>query len=164
RGSIDLAEGLVWAINKKHYSNTSPPVVFKDLVIVGSGVGDRLMYKNDPPGDVRAFNARTGKVARSFHTIPQPGEVGNDTGKYDSASRPNLVTSTGVGKKIDAVVQLTKQGFAYVFDRVTGVPVWPIEERPVPQSDVPGEETSPTQPFPTKPPAFTEQGATLDDA
>ena len=74
------------------------------------------------------------------------------------------MTITVDGKKIDAVVQLTKQGFAFVFDRVTGKPVWPIEERPVPQSDVPGEETSPTQPFPTKPPAFTEQGVTLDDA
>ena len=65
---------------------------------------------------------------------------------------------------IDAVVQLTKQGFAFVFDRVTGRPVWPIQERPVPQSDVPGEQSSPTQPFPTRPPAFTEQGASLDDA
>ena len=61
-------------------------------------------------------------------------------------------------------MQLTKQGFAFVFDRVTGEPIWPIEERPVPQSDVPGEETSPTQPFPTKPPPFTPQGVTLDDA
>ncbi|PYR56102.1 MAG: hypothetical protein DMF91_22685, partial [Acidobacteria bacterium] len=62
------------------------------------------------------------------------------------------------------VVQLTKQGFAYVFDRVTGKPVWPIEERPVPPSDVDGEHAWPTQPFPTKPPALTEQGVTLDDA
>jgi quinoprotein glucose dehydrogenase len=76
----------VWAINKKHYSNTSPPVVYKDLVILGNGVGDRLMYKNDPPGDVRAFNARTGKMAWSFHTIPQPGEFGNETWKNDSWS------------------------------------------------------------------------------
>ena len=68
------------------------------------------------------------------------------------------------GRRIDAVVQLTKQGFAYVFDRVTGRPVWPIEERPVPQSDVPGEQSSPTQPFPTAPPPFTPQGVTLDDA
>jgi quinoprotein glucose dehydrogenase len=83
---------------------------------------------------------------------------------YDPGSPPNLVTITVDGKKIDAVVQLTKQGFAFVFDRVTGAPVWPIEERPVPQSDVPGEATSPTQPFPTKPPPFTEQGASLDDA
>ena len=68
------------------------------------------------------------------------------------------------GRTIAAVVQLTKQGFAFVFDRVTGAPVWPIEERAVPQSDVPGEKTSPTQPFPTRPPAFTEQGVSLDDA
>ena len=58
---------------------------------------------------------------------------------------------------------MTKQAFTYVFDRATGQPVWPIEERPVPQSDVPGEQTSPTQPFPTKPPAFDRQGVTLDD-
>ena len=74
-GEIDLAEGLLWPINRKHYSNTSPPVVYRDLVILGNGVGDRLMYKNDPPGDVRAFDARTGKLAWTFHTIPQPGRV-----------------------------------------------------------------------------------------
>ena len=74
------------------------------------------------------------------------------------------MTITVDGKKIDAVVQLTKQGFAFVFDRVTGTPVWPIEERPVPPSDIPQEHASPTQPFPTKPPAFTPQGVTLDDA
>ncbi len=83
---------------------------------------------------------------------------------YDPASPPNLVTITVNGKRIDAVVQLTKQGFAFVFDRVTGTPVWPIEERPVPASDVPGEEAWPTQPFPTAPPPFSEQGMTLDDA
>ena len=74
------------------------------------------------------------------------------------------MTITPDGTRVDAVVQLTKQGFAFVFDRVTGRPVWPIEERPVPTSDVPGEVAWPTQPFPTKPPAFTEQGVTLDDA
>ena len=223
-GVVDLSEGLVWAINKKHYTNTSPPVVYKDLIIVGNGVGDRLTYKNDPPGDVRAFNARTGKLVWKFNTIPQRGEFGNNTwdagswqftghtnvwapmsldesrgllympvstpsndyyggrrpgqnlfaesivcldantGKrkwhyqivhhglwdYDPASAPNLVTITVDGKRIDAVVQLTKQGFAFVFDRVTGKPVWPIEERPVPRSDVPGEASWPTQPFPTE--------------
>jgi quinoprotein glucose dehydrogenase len=61
-------------------------------------------------------------------------------------------------------VQLTKQGWAFVFDRVTGRPVWPIEERPVPRSDVPGEASWPTQPFPTRPPAFESQGVTLEDA
>ncbi|HEX4916250.1 MAG TPA: pyrroloquinoline quinone-dependent dehydrogenase [Vicinamibacterales bacterium] len=237
-GVVDLSEGLVWKINKKHYTNTSPPIVYKDLVIVGNGVGDRLMYKNDPPGDVRAFHARTGKLAWKFNTIPQRGEFGNNTwdgqswqftghtnvwapmsideqrgllympvstpsndyyggrrpgqnlfaesivcldantGRrqwhfqivhhglwdYDPASAPNLVTITVDGKRIDAVVQLTKQGWAFVFDRVTGRPVWPIEERPVPRSDVPGEASWPTQPFPTKPPAFESQGVTLDDA
>ncbi len=237
-GEVDLTEGLLWPINRKHYANTSPPVVYKDLVILGSGVGDRLMYKNDPPGDVRAFDARTGKPAWTFHTIPQPGEFGNETWQdgsfkftghtnvwapmtldaergllympvstpsndyyggrrpgsnlygeslvcldaatgtrkwhfqlvhhglwdYDPASPPNLVTLRVNGRRIDAVVQLAKQGFAFVFDRVTGKPVWPIEERDVPQSDVPGERSSPTQPFPTRPAPFVEQGVTLDDA
>jgi len=237
-GSIDLSEGLVWAINRKHYTNTSPPIVYKDLVILGNGVGDRLVYRNDPPGDIRAFSARTGKQVWTFHTIPQPGEVGNDTWEndawsytghtnawppmtlddarglvyvplgtpsndffggrrlganlfaealvcldantgarkwhyqivhhglwdYDNPSPPNLVTIHVDGRAIDAVVQLTKQGFAFVFDRVTGKPVWPIEEKPVPASDVPGERAWPTQPVPTRPPAFTEQGVSLDDA
>jgi quinoprotein glucose dehydrogenase len=238
KGTIDLSQNLAWPINKKHYSNTSPPVVYKDLVIVGAAVGDRLSYRNDPPGDVRAYDARTGKLAWTFHTIPQAGETGNDTWKhdawkftghtnvwapmsldaargllympvstpsndyyggrrlgsnlfaesivcldaatgerkwhfqivhhglwdYDPASAPVLATLNVDGKSIDAVVQLTKQGFAFAFDRVTGAPVWPIEERPVPQSDVPGEESWPTQPFPTKPEAYTEQGLTLADA
>ena len=67
------------------------------------------------------------------------------------------------GRPIKAVAQLTKQAFVYTFDRVTGEPVWPIEERPVPQTDVPGEWTSPTQPFPTKPPPFDRQGVSIDD-
>src|SRR5881398_1782463 len=65
-------------------TNTSPPVVYKDLVILGNGVADRLVYKNDPPGDVRAFDARTGKLVWTFHTIPQQGEFGNDTWGDDS--------------------------------------------------------------------------------
>ncbi len=78
-GSVDLSRGLVWEINKKHYTNTSPPIVYNDLVIVGNGVADRLVYPNDPPGDVRAFDARTGRQVWSFRTIPQQGEYGNDT-------------------------------------------------------------------------------------
>src|SRR5580698_8546685 len=237
-GMVDLSQGLVWQINKMHYTETSPPVVYKDLVIIGNGVGDRLSYKNDPPGDVRAFDARTGKRVWSFHTIPQAGELGNDTWgndswkftghtnvwapfsvderrgllylpvstpsndfyggnrpgnglfgetlvcldantgarkwhfqivhhglwDYDLSSPPVLGTIMVDGKKIDAVVQLTKEGFAFVFERVTGKPVWPIEERPVPASDVPGEQASPTQPFPTRPPAFSPQGVSPDDA
>lgn len=82
---------------------------------------------------------------------------------YDPPSAPILMDITVDGREIKAVTQLTKQAFAYVFDRVTGEPVWPIVERPVPQSNVPGEQTSPTQPFPTKPPAFDRQGATEDN-
>src|SRR5207244_4458684 len=76
---------------------------------------------------------------------------------------PILLDITVNAKKIKAVAQVTKQAFIYVFDRVTGQPVWPIEERPVAQSDVPGEKTSPTQPFPTKPAPFDRQGVSLDD-
>src|SRR6185312_461489 len=81
---------------------------------------------------------------------------------WDNPAAPVLLDITVDGKKIKAVAQVTKQAFVYTFDRVTGKPVWPIEERPVPQSDVPGEQTSPTQPIPTKPPAFDVQGTSLD--
>ena len=83
-GVVDLSHGLVWEINKRHYTETSPPVVYKDLVILGNGVADRLIYHNDPPGDVRAFDAHTGKTAWTFHTVPQSGEFGNDTWGGDS--------------------------------------------------------------------------------
>ena len=82
---------------------------------------------------------------------------------YDIPCAPILTDITVNGRKIKAVAQPTKQAWVYVFDRLTGEPVWPIEERPVPQSDVPGEKTSATQPFPTKPPAFDRQGVSLDD-
>jgi quinoprotein glucose dehydrogenase len=82
---------------------------------------------------------------------------------YDTPCAPALLDVTVEGKAIKAVAQATKHGFVFVFDRVTGKPVWPIEERPVPQTDVPGEVTSPTQPFPTKPAPFTTQGASEDD-
>jgi len=237
QGTVDLTEGLRWEIDRRHYTNTSPPVVYKDLVIVGNGVGDRLTYRNDPPGDVRAFDARTGRQVWAFHTVPLPGTFGHDTwgdeswrftghtnvwapmsvdverglvylpvttpsndyygGRrpganlfaesivcldaatgerkwhfqivhhglwdYDLPAAPILVTITVGGRRIDAVVQLTKQGFAFVFDRVTGEPVWPIEERPVPPSDVRGERAWPTQPFPTRPAAFAPQGAGAAD-
>ena len=82
---------------------------------------------------------------------------------YDLPAAPILVDITVDGREIKAVAQVTKQGFTYVFDRVTGEPVWPIVERPVPQSDVPGERTSPTQPFPTRPAPFDRQGITAED-
>jgi quinoprotein glucose dehydrogenase len=82
---------------------------------------------------------------------------------YDISSAPILADITVGGKPIKAVIQPTKQCWLFVFDRVTGQPVWPIEERPVPQGDVPGEWYSPTQPFPTKPPAHDRQGVAIDD-
>lgn len=237
-GIVDLTRGLSRSVNPKHYTNTSPPVVYKDLVILGNGVGDRLVYTNDPPGDVRAFDARTGRIVWAFRPIPGPGEFGHDTwgggswkttghtnvwapmsldetrgllflpvstptndfygarrpganlfaesivcldaatGRrrwhfqithhglwdYDLPAAPILTTITVEGQRIDAVVQLTKQGWAFVFDRSTGTSVWPIVERPVPPSDMPGEQAWPTQPAPSKPPAFAEQGITLEDA
>ena len=82
---------------------------------------------------------------------------------YDLSSAPILADITVDGKAIKAVALPSKEAFLYVFDRVTGKPVWPIEERPVPQSDVPGEKTSPTQPFPTKPPAYARNYINVPD-
>ena len=82
---------------------------------------------------------------------------------YDLPAAPTLVDIRVNGNDIKAVAQVSKQGFTYVFDRVTGEPVWPIEERPVVASTVPGERASPTQPFPTKPPAFERQGISVDE-
>ena len=82
---------------------------------------------------------------------------------YDLSSAPILLDINVDGKPIKAVALPSKEAFLYVFDRITGQPVWPIEEKPVPQSDVPGEKTSPTQPFPTKPPAYARQSVGLDD-
>src|SRR5207302_6661417 len=103
------------------------------------------------------IKAETGERVWHFQTVH------HDLWDYDLPAAPNLVDITVNGRRIKAVAQVTKQAFAYVFDRATGQPVWPIEERPVPQSDVPGEKTSPTQPFPTKPPPFDRQGVTPDD-
>ena len=82
---------------------------------------------------------------------------------YDLPAAPNLADLTVEGRPVKAVAQVTKQGFCYVFDRVTGAPLWPIEERPVPPSAVPGEKSSRTQPFPTKPAPFEQQGITRSD-
>jgi glucose dehydrogenase len=103
------------------------------------------------------LNAKTGKLVWYFQMVH------HDLWDYDSATPPVLGDITVNGKRIKAVFASNKTGFLYVFDRVTGKPVWPIEERPVPQSNTPGEETWPTQPFPTKPPAFDRQGFTEAD-
>lgn len=214
---------------------TSPPVIYKDLVIIGWGLPE--YPATGPNGDVRAYNVRNGKLTWTFHTVPHPGEFGSNTwsagawkdrmganvwstmsvdyqrgivylpvgspaydfyggdrkgknlfgnslvalnaatGKliwyfqmvhhdlwdYDLPAQPSLVTIRQNGRSIPAVIQVTKMGFVFVFNRVTGKPIFPVEERPVPQSSVPGEETWPTQPFPVKPPALTRQSMTRSE-
>src|SRR5690606_9980087 len=103
------------------------------------------------------LDAKTGKRVWHYQLVH------HDIWDFDIGSAPVLLNVTVDGKPIRAVAQITKQGFTFVFDRVTGDPVWPIEERPVEQSAVPGEKTSATQPFPTKPAPFDRQGVTLDD-
>lgn len=104
-----------------------------------------------------ALDARTGKRLWHYQLVH------HDLWDYDLPVAPKLLTVKHDGKNVDVVAQATKFGFLYVFNRVTGEPSWPIEERPVPQSDVPGEWSSPTQPFPTKPPPFARQSFTAKD-
>ncbi len=104
-----------------------------------------------------ALDARTGKRLWHFQMVH------HDLWDYDAAAAPQLVTVRHEGKLVDAVSQSSKQGFLYVFDRVTGKPLWPIEERPVPASLMPGEQAWPTQPFPTAPPPFARQKITAED-
>jgi glucose dehydrogenase len=118
----------------------------------GQRLGDTLYATS-----VVCVEAATGRKVWHYQTVH------HDLFDYDNPAAPILADITVDGRRIKAVVQITKQSFAYVLDRVTGTPVWPIEERPVPASDVPGEQASPTQPFPTRPPAFDRQGITEDD-
>ena len=121
------------------------------------------LYGGDRPGNnlyadcLLALDARTGKHLWHFQTVH------HDVWDYDPDAAPQLVTVNHDGKTVDAVALASKNGFLYVFDRVTGKPLWPIEERPVPSSDVPGEVTSKTQPFPTVVPPFSRQGMTVKD-
>jgi len=234
-GEVDLAEGMIPTGPERYYGVTSPPLVYQNLIITGSAVPDSL--PQGPSGDVRAFDALTGETVWRFHTVPHPGEFGNDTweagswrdrgganvwapmscdedrgivylpvtaaaedryggdrkksnlfsnalvalnartGKrlwhyqivhhdlwdYDLPAQPNLITLRRKGQDIPAVAQITKMGLLFVFDRVTGKPLFDIEERPVPASEVPGEEASPTQPFPVKPPPVARLSMTPDE-
>jgi quinoprotein glucose dehydrogenase len=104
-----------------------------------------------------ALDARTGKRLWHFQLVH------HDLWDYDAPAAPKLLTVRHHGKTVEAIAQPTKMGFLFVFDRVTGQPLWPIEERAVPQSDVPGEEAWPTQPFPTKPAPFARQTFTAEE-
>ena len=236
---MSLIDDLGRPVTSEEFDQTSPPVVFEDLVIVGSRVPDRVQRRFDPPGTVQAYDARTGERRWVFFTIPQSNDdFGADTwedeswrytghanvwglmsldaergllyvptstpsGDYwggrrlgrtcspsrwcawtrgrASGSGTSRRCTTGCGTtistrrrtgddhggraEIDAVAEVSKQGFTYVFDRVTGEPVW--ADRGASgghRDDVPGEVLYPTQPFPTKPPPFAQQGVFLEDA
>ena len=240
-GRVDLTQGLRASVIKDRFGLASPPTIVGDVAIVGSIILD-WHSGNSPfhyvsPGDVRAYDVRTGEQLWRFHTIPQPGEIGWDqwegtswshlgaanvwgtisadpelgyaylpvssvshdryggerpgenvfsdclvavdvrTGEYvwhyqlihhtlwnyDPPAAPILLDVTIDGERRKIVVQLTKQAYAYVFDRITGEPIWPIEERAAPASDVEGEHAWPTQPHPTKPAPYDRQGLTHDD-
>jgi quinoprotein glucose dehydrogenase len=236
-GRIDLTQGLGRTVNRHHYGVSSPPIVCRHVVVMGSKVHDIPLEQAMPPGDVRGFDVRTGRQLWQFRAVPREGEFGNEswengswrttggtnvwtlvsadeelgyvylpfstpsndwyggqrhgdglfgeslvcldarTGNriwhsqlvhhglwdYDPPAAPNLIDVRVNGTPVKAVALVSKQGFVYVFDRVSGRPIWPIEERPVPQSTMPGEQSSRTQPFPTKPAPFDRQGVTEND-
>ncbi|HUP03993.1 MAG TPA: PQQ-binding-like beta-propeller repeat protein, partial [Bryobacteraceae bacterium] len=135
----------------------------RGIVYLGTASAKYELYGGDRPGDnlyadcIIALDARTGKLLWHFQTVH------HDLWDCDPDAAPQLATVKHDGKTVDVVALASKNGFLYVFDRVTGKPLWPIEERPVPKSDVPGEVASPTQPFPTVVPPFSRQGMTVAD-
>jgi len=135
----------------------------RGIVYVPTGSATYDFYGADRLGQnlfadcLLALDARTGKRLWHFQTVH------HDLWDYDNVSAPQLVTVRHDGHTIDAVALAGKTGFLYVFDRVTGKPLWPIEERPVPKSDIPGERAWPTQPFPTRPAPFARLTFTVDD-
>jgi quinoprotein glucose dehydrogenase len=227
-GRVDLRQGLGRPPEEMSISATTPGIVYKDLLIMGSIVSETLPSS---PGDIRAYDVRSGKIRWTFHTIPHPGEFGYDTWpkdawryigaannwagmaldekrglvfvptgsaafdfyganragddlfancllalKADTGERvwhfqavrhdlwdrdfpapPSLVTVTHDGRRVDAVAQIAKSGHVYLFERETGKPLFPIEYRSVPRSEVEGEVTAETQPLPLKPPPFARQ-------
>jgi quinoprotein glucose dehydrogenase len=234
-GRVDLRAGLDRDPAKVNQQSRTPGRVFENLLIMGSATNQEY---DSAPGDIRAFDVRTGALVWTFHTVPRPGEFGYETWppdawktiggannwgeqtidekrgilyvptaspKYnfyggnrkganlfsdcilaldvrtgkrlwhfqtvhhdiwdlDNNAAPQLTTIRRNGRAVDVVAVASKTGYLYVFDRVTGAPIWPIEERPVPQrTDVPGEALWPTQPIPTSPPPFSRQTFTPDD-
>ncbi len=235
-GKVDMKKGVLGDLPDARFAMQSPPAIYKDIVITGSN-------NNEPApsqgayGDVRGWDAKTGKLLWTFHTVPRPGEPGNETwpgdswknrsgvnnwglmtldmerglvfvplgapttdfygadrpgiglygnslvaldaatGKvkwfqqlvhhdvwdYDLAAPPALIEATMNGKKVPAVAQITKMGMLFVFERTTGKPIWGMEERKVAASKVPGEKTSPTQPFPLKPEPLSKMTFTPAD-
>jgi quinoprotein glucose dehydrogenase len=136
----------------------------RDLIFIPTGSASPDYYGGLRPGDdkwsnsVVALRGKTGEFVWGFQLVH------HDLWDYDSASPPLLTILQHDGKSVPVVIQGNKTGFLYVLDRDTGAPIFPVEERPVPQTDVPGEVTSPTQPFPVAPPALVPQKLSADDA
>jgi quinoprotein glucose dehydrogenase len=160
----DTWENDSWAVN----GNTgvwTQITVDEDAGIAYLPVEDPTsdLYGGHRPGNnlfsdsLVAVDVKTGQRKWHFQVAHHP------IWDYDLSSAPLLADITADGRAIKAIALPTKEGYLYVFDRITGQPVWPIPERPVPQSTVPGEKTSPTQPIPTKPPAYSRTGVTEDD-
>jgi quinoprotein glucose dehydrogenase len=152
----------------KYSGNTNAWTLFSadpklGLVYIPTGTPTNDYFGGARPGDnlyaetLLAIDAATGKLRWHFQGVH------HGLWDYDFPAAPTLANIKVDGKRIAAIAIVSKQGFTYVFDRATGKPVWPIEERPVPPSTVPGEKTAATQPFPTKPPPFAKQGVSVDD-
>jgi len=233
----DPYEGL--PLDKGYITSSSPPIVVNGVIVV-SNSHEQGYYQSrveNVPGDILAYDAKSGEFLWKFHVIPRPGEFGHETWEndawkwtgdvsswapmaadpernlvyiptngvtidyyggfspgdnlystslialdtrtgerawhyqlvhhdiwnYDTPTAPVLLDVTVDGREVPIVVQTAKQNFAYTFNRETGEPIWPIEEKPVPASDIPGEKLSPTQPHPTRPAAYGMQGLTHDD-
>jgi quinoprotein glucose dehydrogenase len=135
----------------------------RGIAYVPFGTGRFDFYGGDRPGNNLFANSLVALDARTGKRLWHHQLVHHDVWDYDLPVAPKLLTIRQNGRPVDVVAQATKQGFVFVFNRVTGAPIWPIEERPVPQSDVPGERTAPTQPFPTKPAPFARQTFTEAD-
>nr|MBO2513279.1 pyrroloquinoline quinone-dependent dehydrogenase [Gammaproteobacteria bacterium] len=133
------------------------------IVFVPFGSARYDFFGGDRAGDNLFANSLVALDARTGKRIWHQQLVHHDLWDYDLPQAPKLLTIRRDGKEIDVVAQASKQGYLFVFERLTGEPIWPIEERPVPKSDIPGEHASPTQPFPVKPPPFAVMSFTEDD-
>lgn len=133
------------------------------IVFIPFGSPRYDFFGGDRGGDNLYGNSLVALDARTGERIWHQQLVRHDLWDYDLPQAPKLLTIRHDGEEVDVVAQASKQGYLFVFERLTGEPIWPIEDRPVPESDVPGEQASPTQPFPTKPEPFARLSFTADD-
>ena len=163
-GSAAPSSGKIWRTGAGNAWSVMAVDPERDLIFVPTGSASPDYYGGMRAGDdkwadsVVALRAKTGELVWGFQLVH------HDLWDYDSASPTMLATVPHNGKNVPVVIQGNKTGFLYVLNRETGVPLFPVEERPVPQSDVPGELTSPTQPFPLAPPSLVPQKLSADDA